>query len=108
MSDSYTFEPDQRKTVSVAEERIDRLHELARKATKEGHDERARRYVQRARRIAERNRLGLPREFIRFTCDSCDAYLVPGKNARVRLQDGHVVVTCECGEHARYPYEDGG
>ena len=50
-------------------------------------------------------RLRLPREFRRFTCDACDAYLVPGRNARVRTRDGHVVVTCDCGSHARYPYE---
>lgn len=94
--------------MSIAEERIERLHELASEAAADCHDERARRYVRRARRIAERNRLRLPRPFVRFTCDRCDAYLRPGKNARVRLQDGHVVITCDCGEHARYPYGDGG
>jgi len=92
-------------TESIARERIERLRELAREATVAGETDRARRYVRRARRIAERNRLSLPREFTRFTCDRCDAYLVPGRNARVRLQDGHVVVTCNCGAHDRYPYE---
>lgn len=90
--------------MTVARERIERLHELAREAARECHDERARRYVRRARRIAERNRLRLPRQFVRFTCDRCDAYLLPGRNARVRTRDGHVVVTCDCGEHDRYPY----
>ncbi|MEF8887837.1 MAG: ribonuclease P [Haloarculaceae archaeon] len=94
--------------MSIAAERIERLHELAREAASAGHEERARRYVRRARRIAERNRLSLPRRFLRFTCDRCDAYLRPGRNARVRLQDGHVVITCDCGEHARYPYREGG
>ena len=92
-------------TEAIARERIDRLRDLAREATVDGEDDRARRYVRRARRIAERNRLALPREFTRFTCDRCDAYLRPGANARVRLQDGHVVVTCDCGAQARYPYE---
>jgi len=91
--------------VSVPEARIERLATLASEATAAGRDERARRYVRRARRIAERNRISLPCEFRRFTCDRCDAYLRPGKNARVRLQDGHVVVTCDCGTQARYPYE---
>ena len=91
--------------MSVAAERIERLHDLARAATADGETERAREYVRRARRIAERNRLDLPREFLRFTCDRCDAYLRPGRNARVRLQDGHVVITCDCGEHERYPYD---
>jgi ribonuclease P protein subunit RPR2 len=93
------------RDVTVAEERIERLHALAREAAADGDDERARSYVRRARRVAERNRLPLPCRFRRFTCDRCDAYLRPGKNARVRLQDGHVVVTCDCGEQARYPYE---
>jgi ribonuclease P protein subunit RPR2 len=91
--------------VSIAAERIERLQTLAREAAAAGEHERARRYVRRARRIAERNRLDLPRAFVRFTCDRCDAYLRPGQNARVRLQDGHVVITCDCGEHERYPYD---
>lgn len=92
--------------MSIARERIDRLHELAREATDADEPKRARRYVRRARRIAERNRIRLPREFVRFTCDRCDSYLRPGKNARVRLQDGYVVITCDCGAHARYPYTE--
>ena len=90
--------------MSVAAERIERLHELAREAASEGNDDLAKRYVRRARRVAERNRLPLPKRFKRFTCDACDAYLIPGRNARVRTRDGHVVVTCDCGAQARYPY----
>lgn len=89
----------------IAEERIERLQALASDAAHDCDDERAREYVRLARRIAERNRLSLSDEFKRFTCDACDAYLVPGKNARVRLQDGHVVTTCDCGVQSRYPYQ---
>jgi len=91
--------------VSIAIERIERLHELAREATAAGNDDRARRYVRRARRIAERDRLTLPRRFVRYSCDRCDAYLRPGANARVRLRTGHVVITCDCGQQERYPYD---
>ena len=90
--------------MSIAAERIDRLHDLARAAAAEGEQDRGRYYVRLARRVAERNRLTLPAEFRRFTCDECDAYLRPGRNARVRLRDGHVVITCDCGAQARYPY----
>ena len=88
----------------VAEERIERLDDLARRAARAGEDDLARRYVRRARRVAERNRLSLPRRFKRFTCDRCDRYLIPGSNARVRTRSGHLVVTCDCGEQSRYPY----
>ncbi|QIO23435.1 ribonuclease P protein component 4 [Haloarcula sp. JP-L23] len=89
---------------TIARERIDRLQSMARDAVCEGREDRAREYVRRARRIAERHRLRLPREFERSICRSCDTFLVPGRNARVRTRSGHVVVTCECGSHARYPY----
>lgn len=90
--------------MTIAEERIHRLAELAREAALAGEEERARERVRLARRVAERNRLSLPRRFDRFTCDACDRYLIPGRNARVRTQNGHVVITCECGTQQRYPY----
>ncbi|GGL30281.1 ribonuclease P [Halarchaeum grantii] len=90
--------------MTVAEERIERLTALAEAAARDGEYGRSREYVRLARRIAERNRLRLPRDLVRFTCDACNTYLIPGRNARVRLQDGHVVVTCDCGAQARYPY----
>jgi len=89
---------------TIASERIKRLQSMARDAVREGRDERAREYVRRARRIAERHRLRLPRPFARSICRSCDTFLVPGRNARVRTRSGHVVVTCDCGAQARYPY----
>lgn len=89
---------------TIAAERIEHLQECAREAAGASEFDRARDYVRRARRVAERNRLVLPREFKRFTCGRCDVYLVPGTNARVRTRDGHVVVTCDCGAHARHPY----
>lgn len=89
---------------TIARERIERLQSMAREAVREERDERARKYVRRARRIAERHRLRLPKDFSHSICRDCDAFLVPGTNARVRTQSGHVVVTCECGSQARYPY----
>ncbi len=92
--------------MSIAAERIERLHALAREAAAEGEFDRSREYVRLARRIAERNRLSFPRAFERFSCDACDVYLRPGRNATVRLQRGRVVIKCDCGEIARYPYRD--
>lgn len=89
--------------MTVAEERIETLAKLARE-TAVSDPELATEYVRLARRISERYRIELPRDFRRFTCDRCDAYLRPGHNARVRLRDGHVAITCACGAIARYPY----
>lgn len=91
--------------MSIPEERIERLHELAREAAATGDHDRARGYVRLARRIAERHRCGVPRAFARSICDACDAYLRPGANARVRLRPGRVVVRCDCGAIARYPHD---
>lgn len=90
---------------TIARERIERLESLAREAVAAGEEDRARSYVRRARRVAERHRLRLPRSFERSTCDACDTYLRYGHNARSRTQSGHVVVTCACGAQSRYPYE---
>ncbi|MFW6003423.1 MAG: ribonuclease P protein component 4 [Halanaeroarchaeum sp.] len=92
--------------MGIAAERIERLTALARAAAKEGDADRAREYVRLARRIGERHRIPLPERLTRFTCDRCDTYLIAGRNARVRTQDGHVVITCECGSQKRYPYTD--
>lgn len=89
----------------IARERIERLQAEAQRAARADRQDRAREYVRLARRLAERNRLSLPRPLEWFTCDECDAYLLPGRNARVRTRNGHVVVTCDCGEQARYPYD---
>ena len=96
--------PDPMST-TIAEERICRLTDLAREAARSGDDDRARRYVRLARRIAERHRLRLPKRLSRAVCRACDRYLLPGRNARVRTRDGHVVVTCDCGHQTRYPYD---
>lgn len=89
--------------MTVAAERVEALADLA-KATASTDEELAREYVRLARRVAERNRLQLPKQFRRFACDTCDTYRRPGATARVRLQDGHVVVTCQCGAIDRFPY----
>ncbi len=88
----------------IAAERIDRLHALARQAAAEGATDRAREYVRLARRVAERNRLSLPRAFVRFACKDCDRYRRPGRDARVRVTDGRVVIACDCGRIDRHPY----
>jgi ribonuclease P protein subunit RPR2 len=96
--------------MDVAAERVERLFEFAREAAAAREFDRSREYVRLARRIAERHRLSLPRRLRRFSCERCDVYLRPGVNARVRLGPQRVVVRCDCGATARFPYgaRDGG
>jgi len=64
------------------------------------------RYVEMAVRIARRTRVHIPAHMKRRFCRSCGAYLVPGKTARVRInqrRSTHLTVTClRCGRIARY------
>ncbi|HON81912.1 MAG TPA: ribonuclease P [Methanoregulaceae archaeon] len=64
------------------------------------------RCVALARRIAMRQRVRIDREFRRQFCRHCHAFLVVGRNMRVRIHRGKVIVTCrECGRQMRYPLE---
>jgi ribonuclease P protein subunit RPR2 len=89
-------------TKMVAKERIRVLFLQACEAFHE-HPERSNRYVTLARRIAMRQRVRIDREFRRQYCHYCYAFLVPGRNMRVRVHRGNVVVTCGiCNKKMRY------
>ncbi|HLC74317.1 MAG TPA: ribonuclease P protein component 4 [Candidatus Nanoarchaeia archaeon] len=60
--------------------------------------------VKKARRIAMKHKLRMPRELKRRFCKHCYHYLQPGVNARVRVHDGKVIITCwECKHIVRIP-----
>lgn len=60
--------------------------------------------IRKARRIQQKFRFRLPREIKRGFCKHCYTMLVPGKNARVRTQPGHIVITCDaCKRQTRIP-----
>jgi ribonuclease P protein subunit RPR2 len=86
----------------IARERIIRLFELAR-----AYPPKSRRYLQLAKRIEMRHRVRIPRDLKRSMCKGCSILLIPGRNARVRIQRrrGYITTTClECGRVMRYPY----
>jgi len=89
-------------TKMVAKERISVLFEQARLAFRE-HPELSNRYVALARRIAMRQRVRIDRDLRRQFCHHCYAFLVPGRNMRVRVHRGNVVVTCLiCNKKTRF------
>jgi ribonuclease P protein subunit RPR2 len=91
--------------VDMAEQRITRLFNLAGRAFPRRPDL-ADRYVDIARRISMRHRVGIPRELKKRVCKECGSFLVPGENCRVRLDGKNVLITCiKCGTVKRYPYK---
>ncbi len=90
--------------VDMAEQRIKRLFELAEKAYPERPDL-ANRYVDIARRISMRHRVGIPADLKKRVCKECGSFLVPGDNCRIRLDGQNIVITClACQAIKRYPY----
>jgi len=107
MADRKKKKEPQRKpfNVDMAEERIQRLFELAEKAYLQKPDL-ADRYVDIARRISMRHRVGIPGDLKKRVCKKCGSYLVPGENCRVRLDGSRILITClKCGAVKRYPYK---
>jgi len=79
-------------------ERMEQLLELAEKNVKT-HPERAKRYVQLARKLSTRYRVEIPKRFKKRVCKICNRYWIPGYNLSIRInkKNGVVVYRCECG-----------
>jgi len=89
----------------IALERMEILFDLARNAVK-AHPERAKRYVQLARRIGMRYRVRMPKALKNSFCKQCLALWIPGYNVKVRLLPRYRAVeyACRCGAARRLMY----
>ncbi|MCU4140846.1 MAG: Ribonuclease P protein subunit RPR2 [Methanophagales archaeon] len=108
---------ERRRRKDIAFQRIERLFELAEEAAKEARmregrereemERRSDRYVLLARKISMRHRVRIPRHLKMWICKRCNAFLIPGRNARVRLRRGeYITITClRCGAEKRRPYK---
>jgi ribonuclease P protein subunit RPR2 len=93
-----------RKHREIALERINILFKEAREMFKKD-PALSNRYVHIARKIAMKYKVKIPSELKKRFCKHCYSYLVPGKNARVRVQRGKVVYYCmNCKRFMRFPY----
>lgn len=60
--------------------------------------------VKKARRIAMKARLRLPKEIKRRFCKKCGTVFIPGKNYRVRSKNKKIIYTCLTCKHIfRFP-----
>ena len=89
----------------IATERIALLFGLA-EASAKTNSERSMRYVRLARKIAMRHRIKLGKAKRKF-CRSCNRFLIPGFNVKVRLvpRKKKILYECECGRKAYLPYK---
>ena len=90
----------------IAEERIERLFELADKRIGE-EDELANRYVELARKIGMREEVSIPSNLRKRFCSNCYIFLRPGYNCDVKVNSDKkkVEYKCrKCGNTDRYGY----
>ena len=91
--------------VTLAKERIAILLGLAKKTHKASPD-RARRYVELARRIGLRYNVRLTQNQKRSFCKKCNSILVSGYSATVETEGKTVTIKCQnCKNTYRYPYK---
>lgn len=83
---------------SLAEERIERLFELAEERFRQGEQNLSNRYVEIARKIGMKTNTSLKSDLRRRFCGECRSFLVPGKNCDVRIDSENQTVNYECGE----------
>ncbi len=92
----------QKLTKKEAIEQIEQLFAQAEKAK-----DKANSFVKKARRLAMRNRLSLPKRLKRRFCKHCYAYLKQ-ENSRTRIHNGKVVILCkECKKFTRIQLRKG-
>jgi ribonuclease P protein subunit RPR2 len=86
------------KVKQIARERINLLVEYA---LHEKDDHLAEKQARQAKKIATHQRIRLPYEIRQLYCKRCKAFIVPGRNARVRIgrtKTRAVRITClKCG-----------
>ena len=98
-----------KQTTVIALERIHILFQQAESIFPK-NPQRAQRYIDLARTIAQRTRTHLPPYLRRQVCRECGAYLVPGSTSRTRIRqrrEPHVATTClKCGNIQRIPLRE--
>jgi ribonuclease P protein subunit RPR2 len=91
--------------LQIALQRIEKLFRMAEDETGKKNYERANRYAGLAAKIGTRYNVRIPKKYKLHFCRKCHAFLVPGKNSRVRLSRGNRMIHCNgCGWEYRVPY----
>ena len=88
----------------IARERIKILLSQAEEQALAGEMELADRYAFLARKIGMRYQQKMPRGFKIKFCRDCNSFMMPGKNARIRMTRGRLTRQClKCDSYYRIP-----
>jgi len=88
----------------IAEERIQRLFDMAEKAAKESDFEQADNCVRMAWKIKLKSRTRLTSYQKRLFCRRCLKFLADGKTGKYRTEKGWLLIKCgNCGDVRRFP-----
>ena len=99
MKRKYSKKPA--KQQNIARRRIDFLFKLA----KDSFDNnQSKKYVKMAKRVAMKHKIRFNPAQKKMFCKNCFSYIIPGKNARVRLHKSRLIYFCkECKNLNRHP-----
>ena len=101
---SEFYSKQKEKAKEKANLEIARLFSVAREAFSKSKIV-ANRLVRKARKLAMKNKIRMPRKFKRMYCKHCYYFLVPSVNLRVRTSGNKVIYYCmECKKFSRFPY----
>src|SRR3989338_2949086 len=90
------------KQVQIAKKRIRFLFSEAKESLKKDAKLSVK-YVKLARRLAMKYKINLPSELKKRFCKSCNSYLIPGVNCRVRIHKRRVIYYClSCKNYIRH------
>lgn len=92
-----------REMRDIAASRMSILLTMAREEGLAGNMARSKRYFRLARSVSMRTNVPLPPGTL--FCKKCQALLLPGRNCRVRLRSGKIIVHClDCDGVRRRPF----
>lgn len=87
----------------IAESRINDLFNEAKKVFVKDKTL-SKRYIELSKKISTKYRTKIPKEYKKQHCKKCNNYLMPGKNATVRINNGKITYHCkECNHISRMP-----
>jgi len=96
--------PKRAEEKKAALERIKILFKLAKQEYSK-HPDRAHRYAKMINDLIKKVRVKPSKDIRHFICKECNHFLMPGKNLKVKSEQGFMIYKClDCGNIKKYGY----